>query len=300
MAIGWFGEDAWDFVSDRVDDLGAGVRALPGGSELLDAAQDFAKTPTGLVVMRAFSSMLYGSVAWAIGPQLAAVTFAVPGLFRGERFEEAWLTEFKWRVEKTAETLGPGVIDIFGAQLKDTLLRLADEVGAGALVDMGVQELAARFNIREDVAAFALSIWNRVQPPPRDAFDPVTGKRRGTLGKRSTSGTSTMTPCEAYRHYLTYPSWEQIPAVRDALKAKCGSYAVQQATRGSLDASRDHTTSYLAVLFGGGAEPEPEPAPVDVAIAVEEPPPSNTGNYALAAAGLAAVAVAYAWYRKLL
>lgn len=183
-----FFEDAWDVASGAVEDVwdatgahavdaaDSAIRALPGGSALIEAAGDAARSPLGMVVLRAYTTMLYGSVAWAIGPQLAAVTFAIPGLMRGERFDEAWLGEFKWRVEKTAETLGPGVVDAFGAQLTTTLRKMLSDFGAGALVEMGVQEFAKRYNIREDVAAFAMALWNRVQLPPREAFDPATGR----------------------------------------------------------------------------------------------------------------------------
>lgn len=184
-----FLDDAWDFATDTVEDVwdatgaravdaaDSAIRALPGGSALIEAAGDAARSPLGMVVLRAMTTMLYGSAAWAIGPQLAAVTFAIPGLMRGERFDEAWLGEFKWRVEKTAETLGPGVIDAFGAQLTTTLRKMLDDFGVGSLVEMGVQEFAKRYDIREDVAAFAMALWNRVQLPPRDAFDPATGRQ---------------------------------------------------------------------------------------------------------------------------
>ena len=184
-----FLSDAWDFVSDTAEDVwdatgarvvDAGesvVRAIPGGNELIELTGDFANTAVGTVVLRAIATMYFGGIAWAVGPQLASVVWALPGIMKGDRFDEAWLTEFKYRVEKTAEILGPGIIDAFGSQLTDTLKKMFDEYGIGELVEEGVQEFAKRYNIREDVAAFALSLWNRIDLPPRDAFDPVTGRQ---------------------------------------------------------------------------------------------------------------------------
>jgi hypothetical protein len=172
-------ETARDFASDAIDVGGDVVHALPGGDELLGAARDFANTATGQTVLRAFSTMLYASVAWPLGPQLASVAFAVPGLFKGEQFENAWLQEVKWRAEKTAEILGPGIVDAFGSQLASTLKQMADEYGVTDYVNMGVREFAARYRIREDVAAFALAIWNKIELPRRDEFDPATGKQIG-------------------------------------------------------------------------------------------------------------------------
>lgn len=167
-------EGAWSAVTGAFE-------STPLYGPLKDAVEgplrDFAKTSYGKLVLRAITTQWYGPIAWTIGPQLAAVVFAFPGLMRGESFEDAWLLEFKWRAEKTAETLGPGVLEVFGAQLKEAMTALGDEFEVGELANRTAEELAARLNIREDVAQFAIDLWNRTGPTPRDAFNVTTGKR---------------------------------------------------------------------------------------------------------------------------
>lgn len=264
MSIG-FVADAWDFATDKVEDVwdatgarvvdaaDSAIRSLPGGNELIEAAGDFARSPAGMITLRAFSTMLFGSVAWAIGPQLAAVTFAVPGIMRGERFDEAWLTEFKWRVEKTAEILGPGIVDAFGTQLSDTLRKMMEQFGVGALVEMGVQEFAKRYDIREDVAAFAMALWNRVQLPPRDAFDPTTGRQLKPWAA-SAAATAQASALDASRHRalfgarehrVVYGAREHALFYADRERAVMRSSAPSSATSSSLG-----TAAIVAVGVG--------------------------------------------------
>ena len=181
MALGgWFGEDLWegakDVATSVVDRATDALGHVPGARELAEAAKDFANTPTGIAVLRAMSTTFYGTLAWPLGPQLASVAFALPGLFRGEPFEQAWFDEVKWRAEKTAEVLAPSAMDLFNAQLTDTLRKLGEDVGVGNLLNEGARELAARLNIREDVAAFARALWNRLELPRREDYDPASGR----------------------------------------------------------------------------------------------------------------------------
>lgn len=174
--IGWFGSDIWDAAEDVVKKALAVVEDVPGLNELREAAKDFANTAVGKTVLRAMATSFYGGLAWTLGPQLASVTFALPGLFRGEPFEKAWFDEVKWRTEKTAEILGADVGALIGRQISETLLKLGKDVGVGRLIDDGVQELARRYNIREDVAAMVKSLWNKIDLPRSARFDPVTGR----------------------------------------------------------------------------------------------------------------------------
>lgn len=189
--IGWFGEEIVDAVVDvatSVWDASVDVfEALPGGAQvskgLTDLVngplRDFAKTTYGKIVLRAIATFWYGPLAWSpVGPQLATLVWTFPGLLRGERFDEAWLLEFKWRAETAAQLLGGDVILAqFGDELAKAVTALGNEVGIGNLATMTFGELAARLGIREDVAAFALDLWNRTGPPGREAFDVATGKR---------------------------------------------------------------------------------------------------------------------------
>lgn len=288
-----FFEDAIDVADDAVSTVwnGAGdaVRLVPGGDELLEAAGDFGRTGAGLVVLRAMSTMFYASVAWPLGPQLASVAFAVPGLVRGDDFTHAWLTEVKWRTEEAAKLLGPGIVEAFGAQLAGTLRKLAEEFGAVDFIDMTTKELIERFHVREDVAAFALAIWNHVQLPSRDEFDPVTGRQLGAWspGKQ-------LSPCDAYAARVrAFPLGDPRPAILNQMRAACEGTPEQRAR-----AQEEYRALYGArewEALGYGARERALLAP---STAAAEPGgrSSTAGVLALVVVGAAAL---FAWKRGL-
>jgi hypothetical protein len=263
VAIGWFGEGVFDWIGDRVSDAGdvfSEVAAVvPFAPELGGALKDvingplrdFARTPYGLAVLRAMSTTIYGPLAWTIGPQVASLAFALPGLLRGEDFWRAWLTEVQWRAEKTAETLGPGAADVATQQAFEAAQKAA-EMLPEELRSLALSELAARLNVSEWAAA--MGRWMVAQIPlPPEGFDPVTGRLRAPLMTREASVAE---------------------RTRSSLLA---SWAVRQAP---VD-ERMRSTSF-AYLAGGGI------APSSAAVATtapDEPAPrprtSTAGNVAL-------------------
>ncbi len=175
-----FVSEAWDATGGKVVDVASDVfEALPVSGPLRDLVngplRDFAKTPVGLTVLRALASSFYGPLSWTLGPQLATLAWATPGLFRGEPFEKAWFDEVKWRAEKTGEMLAPGAYE---AQLNELLGKLAKELGPGEFLVGSVQEIAKRFGVRDDVAAMGRAFWNKLELPGREDFDPVSGRQR--------------------------------------------------------------------------------------------------------------------------
>jgi hypothetical protein len=264
VAIGWFGEGVFDWIGGRVSDAGDAfsevAAVVPFAPELGGALKDvingplrdFARTPYGLAVLRAMSTTIYGPLAWTIGPQVASLAFALPGVVRGDDFLEAWLTEVQWRAEKTAETLAPGASAALTPKIQEAAAAmtkmLPEEVRSLAL-----SELAARLQVDEWTAAMARWFLAQIPMPPRDAFDPVTG---------------------ALRRY-TSRSVSVEERTRSSLLA---SWAVRQAP---VD-ERMRSTSF-AHLFGGGGV-----APSSAAVATtapDEPAPrprtSTAGNVAL-------------------
>lgn len=219
VAVGSIFSDAWDAVEDVassvVDRVGDAIKAVPGGKQLLAAADaagelagDFARTPVGLVVFRAISGVLYASTATMLGPilgpQLASVAFAVPGLARGDNFTEAWLTEVKYRAEETANILGGDVGDVVAEQLGSLLGKLAEQLQVGDMITESASELARRFGVREDVAALAKSIWDAIDTPEElrrmlAKYDPATGRPRPGV---STSAASILSGSDAARATL--------------------------------------------------------------------------------------------------
>src|SRR6267142_4323977 len=105
-----YGDDfgsIWDIPGDAVDAVTdvatSAIDAVPGGKAVREAMGDVADSVAGQIILRAFATSLTGALAWKVGPQLATVAFAVPGLAKGDKFTKAWLDEFSWRVQKTAE-----------------------------------------------------------------------------------------------------------------------------------------------------------------------------------------------------
>ncbi len=160
-----------------VEDAASFLGSLPGFEQAGGLLQDFARTPYGRVALTALSTNLTGGLAPIVGPQLATVAFSLPGVLRGEKFDEAWVNEFAMRVQRTAAILGADFIDeVFMPQFTAAMQELAANFNLGDLATWTTQQLADRLHIREDVAAYALSLWNRTGPPNKDAYDPETGK----------------------------------------------------------------------------------------------------------------------------
>lgn len=197
VIAGWV-SDAWDSVTDvatSVADRAAGAfEAIPGSGWVVDLvktatgpAGDFARSEVGQVVLRAIATTLTGGLAPVLGPQLATVAWAVPGLAKGDSFTESWLNEFQWRVEKTAEIAGADLGKLVGEQLTRVLGNEAfrQAVAAGEQLS----ELARKFGVREDVAAMASdAVRATAEQYRRELFpDYATGKRVALAQRMSAS-----------------------------------------------------------------------------------------------------------------
>lgn len=187
--IGWFGADVIDTVGEGVSDVGDLIMSVPGASALAEAMGDFAKTAVGQVVLRVISDSFFGSVAMVVGPQMASLTWAIPGLMRGDTFEKAWLDSFKLRVEETAEILGGPAAEFVAKQLPTALLTLAQSFGVDEFATWTEQQLAkAAGNIREDVSRMALDKWNSLSLFNPDDYDVATGRHLGLGASGSAVG----------------------------------------------------------------------------------------------------------------
>ena len=173
-------DDVGDAISSGIDKaldvFTSAVDAIPGGRAVREAAGDFAKTSVGQVLTKAIASTFTAGIASFAGPQIASVAFAVPGLAEGKGFSEAWLTEFKWRVEKTIEIVSPQVGQMLSNQITEVLKQLPHDLPFDAKIKESIQDFAKKYNIREDAAAFVKSIWNKEPPPNNLDFDFPTGK----------------------------------------------------------------------------------------------------------------------------
>jgi hypothetical protein len=286
-----FAEDAWDATGGKVVDLASNVfEALPVSGPLKDLVngplRDFANTAVGKTVLRAVASSFFGPLSWHIGPQLASVAWALPGLFRGEPFEKAWFDEVKWRTEKTAEILAPGAFE--GAGFEDLFGKMWAEFLPGVDILESARELADRFGVREDLAAYAKALWNRVSPDAlyalRDRFDIVTG--REMMGGRGSE--------------LFDVSQLQTTVSGRAAGAYAAQFAVSNFEAGDIPSVVSGAAARAASQgFGIGVPDLDAFAPAPVAVAVSAPSSAERnkkiGDVVLAGTVVAAVG-ALVWY----
>lgn len=202
-----------EYVKDAVN-----VVTGPVGDFVKGPLRDFSNTAVGTVIMRSISVAVSMSVvmlspaigpyvfAW-VGPTLAFAAWSIPGLAKGEPFDEALIKEFAYRVayvigifskeagDAVAKALGPVMSQqlqlalakgkeiaekYYGASTQEALRQLG-VAPEQVLENMGLtpEQLAARLNIREDVAAMAIS-WLKRDPnyieKVKKWYDPKTGK----------------------------------------------------------------------------------------------------------------------------
>jgi hypothetical protein len=304
MAIGWFGEDvadavggalkdAWDVFDDLpvLEQLGDGVKAVVTGP-----LRDFAKDSIGQTVLRAMATAVSGGVGLALmgaGPfQVFAMAsaHALPGMARGDSFEEALLTENLWRLEKTAELLGPDVASQLPDQWRDAIDELKARAAA-ALPDLALPEavselaaragvdpetyarrLAAEMGIREDMAVQALEMVGRINLMDQGSYDLATGRRLLTPQEaaREAFARSIKTTVRADARPESWALMRSTPTIANR--------AVATTTTGrslGLELLRAHVAVPVRPNVERAARPADEPPP---------PPPGVSGVAALVVA----------------
>jgi hypothetical protein len=271
-------EDVGDAISDGVDAVGDVVTSIPGVKQVAGAVddfvsgpmRDFARTGVGEVIFRAASVALQ-SATFAISPlagqTIGYLAWAVPGLARGEKVDEAFTKEFIYRVEYCASFVAGKAGEAAGKALSQVMAKQLAE-GASTIIDMGkkaglvptnplsfmqaaidktvnvpslvkklgltAKSLAAKAGIREDVAAYLLGWVNGMSQSQLNAlskqYDPETGKAKGlTLARRPV--TTTKTPIRALPMKTSSPiSVLANPSVAKAISTLAGKTAVTQAT----------------------------------------------------------------------
>jgi hypothetical protein len=186
--------DAVSDVADAVGDVATSavdvLHKIPGVDQLGDAfkqvghsVEDFARTDFGATLLRAASTAQYAFLAPYLGPQLAGVAFATPGVLKGDAVGKALVDETLWRVSTAANILSAGqggdAVKAWGEKLSGQvgtgIRAVADQlIKAGAYLKLpnGVniptpdfsrlasqldpRALAKRLGIREDMAQLAI------------------------------------------------------------------------------------------------------------------------------------------------
>lgn len=188
VSLGWFGSDFVDSVGDALSSgWDAAVDAVPGARAVVDAAdavlvgpvRDFAHTAVGRTLLTALASSVTGGLAPILGPQLATVAFAIPGMAAGDDFVTAWTQEFGSRVNQTVQILGGDAVppEWLGqlSKAKDYLASTGVDLSA---IDW--HALAQQAGIRDDVAAWLVAgATGALDDYTKHFFDPKTGRDLG-------------------------------------------------------------------------------------------------------------------------
>jgi hypothetical protein len=204
-------DDAWDVVTSAV----SGVESvIPDFAK--DAFNKFANTAIGHVVLFAISGSAFAALVPSVGPQLAAVAFALPGMAKGDNFMKAWTDGFMERITLLINYFagGGGTTSGAAAQAKqdatskmglpadpastaaatqqvanlasDQMAKLTAYVasigGPDKLGNIDFQTLAQRAGVREDFAAqYLANAVGNLTLPKSYSFDPATGKATGKI-----------------------------------------------------------------------------------------------------------------------
>lgn len=186
----------FDFIEDAVSSAWDDLKAAPGIGPIATALddfasgplKDFAQTTIGKVVLTAVSANAYLLAAPAVGAQLAAVTFALPGVAAGESFAKAWTEAFLERVTALIKYfVGQGIPDDVatsdaGEALSSGMQKVQDFAAQVNVTGMSFQELAQRAGVRADVAALYLAqASGDLSGYLAHVWDPATGADLGLL-----------------------------------------------------------------------------------------------------------------------
>lgn len=185
--MGWFGSDLLDDVEDvvgsaldAVSDVTDKLKDIPGISQVWGLVNDFAQTGVGRAFLDYAAPMLVPAL-WAVpfvGPVIAPIAYALPGIARGERADVAFVSEMSAIASQVGE-------QVFKEQVPvavDAAKTLLDNQGAAYLAKLTPTQLAqiqGAFHvppiaIREDIAQRATDgVLGRA---PAENFDIKTGK----------------------------------------------------------------------------------------------------------------------------
>lgn len=314
MNVGTIWEDIGDAASSAAKPFTKAVSdvfdAIPGSDWVKGVVngplRDFANSAVGKVVLRAMATSMTGGLAATLGPQLASTAWALPGLVRGESFDEAWWKEFSWRAEKTAQTLGSEAAGkAMGDMLKaasdklmdearkafptlpieDALRRFVDQTG------LTPEALARQLGIRPDVAAAALNLVLREMRYPLGNYGIATGDPSLAMPAVApppikSFGTNQPRPVYDYsnlvRPLTNCPAWDQAraagqsPVILNALANKCNQTLLGVASNAQRSTP---LSSYVSSMLGRPDTPSPEtfyasPPPYEEFIMAQTPSPT--------------------------
>jgi hypothetical protein len=178
--VGWVGDKVTPgFVKDFVNG--------PLHTLVTGPMKDFANTAVGKFALMTIATAFQGPLAWQIGPQLASIVWAAPGMLAGQDFFTSYTQELANRLKQTA--------NYFAGQSGDAIVKLVGDQMAVATEWLknnptfreSAEKLAEKLGIRVDAAQYAKDLVAGVIKKGADAlgtiydpnakFDPTTGRR---------------------------------------------------------------------------------------------------------------------------
>lgn len=172
------GQSITDFANALVDAL----HAIPGMDEAGELLKDFSRTAIGEWTLRILATFGYYVMAPYLGAQLAAVSFALPGVAKAEPFVESWIKETIDRVVKTINLLLQlNVLQGVGAATSEEVNRILTQNPA-------VQKIAKQFTEEIGRASSVLTeklgeeIARKLKEGAADALDSVRRKLADEYG----------------------------------------------------------------------------------------------------------------------
>lgn len=169
-SVGDIFSDVADAVSDAVSAVGGGI-----SDALADVPglRDFANTAVGRTVLSALATSVTGGLAPLVGPQLATVAFAIPGVSAGDDFLTSWTQEFGRRVDQTVAILGVQAVP----ELNDAIQKAVDYLQSAGIdpAQITMTDLAKAAGVDDWSAAFVLDKALGQIHYLSNAFSPLTG-----------------------------------------------------------------------------------------------------------------------------
>ncbi len=262
--------DAENDLSDAADAVAGLVNEIPGVQWLTSEFTDFARTGLGEAFLR-FASPMAIPILWSVpfvGPIAASLTFAFPGLARGETLSKSFASELVaagkvWGKDYMAELFPDAVDEIetvarqygkLAGEFPDDAVKLmgnlAEHYGLPktASLDELVSAFAAKTGLREDMARVAIDQSIGLAPLDETqmalAYDPATGAKKAPLNAAS----------HTYRQFVGSPT-VLANVLRPLKSSRSAVAAVLAATRVSeAKAVAAHNLAHDTLLGREGSE----------------------------------------------
>lgn len=172
------GDSMRDFGNALVDAL----HAIPGMDEAGELLKDFSRTAFGEWCLRVLATVGYYVMAPYLGAQLAAVSFALPGVAKGSPFLQSWITETIDRVIKTINILlqQEGLRNVGSATSEAVNKILASNPLVQALAKEFTEQIGKATSVLTD--RLGAEIAAKLKSGASDALDAVTRKLAAEYG----------------------------------------------------------------------------------------------------------------------